>query len=130
LPRPVYLWIEPIITIAAVARLHLGYGWPKELPGMQSEAYAFDLTAFKPQTPKNEYIAGEVKATTSELDRFFLALQQSCAAGEHECAVAPPLRRNADKKWLGLRRCRTPLFWAIGLAETVAHFESYITTTR
>ena len=55
-PRPITLWLEPVITIAAVARLHLDYGWPIECLGMQSEDSAFDVTAFKSDDLKNEYI--------------------------------------------------------------------------
>ena len=57
-PRPITLWLEPVITIAAVARLHLDYGWPVDCLGMQSEDSAFDVMAFKPDDLKNEHIAG------------------------------------------------------------------------
>src|SRR5258706_4324360 len=58
-PRPITLWMEPVITIASVARLHLDYGWPKRCLGMQSLKWAFDLTAFLPQNLEAEHIAGE-----------------------------------------------------------------------
>ena len=50
-PRPITLWIEPIITIGAVARLYLDYGWPRECLGMQSVKWEFDVTAFEPGAP-------------------------------------------------------------------------------
>lgn len=112
--RPITLWIEPIITIAAIARLHLDFGWPIECLGMQSVAWSFDLIAFRPDDLTNELIAGEVKATSNELDKFLAHLHECCAEGEHNCATAKPVRRNAHKKWKGLKRCHAPLFWALG----------------
>ncbi|MGH8796132.1 MAG: hypothetical protein ACREXI_03675, partial [Caldimonas sp.] len=29
IPRPITLWLEPVITFAALARLHIIYSWPK-----------------------------------------------------------------------------------------------------
>lgn len=113
-PRPFSLWIEPIITIAAVARLHLAYGWPVDCLGMQSEKWEFDLMAFKPNDPDHEFIAGEAKPTRRELDKFLAHLNECCAEGEHDCAGAKRDRNNAHKKWLGLKRRRSPIFWALG----------------
>ena len=113
-PRRITLWLEPIITIAAMARLHLDYGWPKDCLGMQSKNWAFDVTAFKPQNSEKEYIAGEVKKTSKELDKFLINLHKSCAEGDLDCNSVSPARRNAHKKWLGLQRCNAPLFWALG----------------
>jgi hypothetical protein len=113
-PRRITLWLEPIITIAAMARLHLDYGWPKDCLGMQSRYWAFDLTAFKPQKLQNEYIAGEVKKSSIELDHFLSNLHKSCAEGDLDYSSASRARINAHKKWLGLRRCKAPLFWALG----------------
>ena len=122
-PRPISLWIEPVITIAAVARLDLDYGWPVDCLGMQSIEWAFDLTAFKPNDLEHEFIAGEVKASTRELDRFLAHFQECCAAGDHDCANTKPGRKNAHRKWLGLRRCRAPLFWTIGPGSDSRLFE-------
>src|SRR5262245_22970384 len=40
-PRPINLWIEPIITIAGLARLCGEFGWPRSQLGMQSKTWAF-----------------------------------------------------------------------------------------
>ncbi len=112
-PRPITLWLEPIITIAAVARRHLDYGWPAECLGMQSEDSAFDITAFKPGLFKNEYIAGEIKDSSKQLDRLLAHMNQCCAEGDVRCS-APGARKNAHRKVTGLRRCGAPLFWALG----------------
>ncbi len=113
-PRPITLWLEPIVTIAAIARLHLDYGWPKDCLGMQSRNWAFDLTAFKPEEFQNEYIAGEVKKSSTELDHFLEHLNKSCTEGGLVRCVASRARIYAHKKWEGLRDCKVPLFWALG----------------
>jgi hypothetical protein len=112
-PRPITLWLEPVITIAAVARLHLHYGWPVDCLGMQSEDSAFDVTVFIPGDLKNEYIAGEVKDSATQLDRLLRHMNQCGAEGDSECS-APKIRKNAHRKVVGLKRCRAPIFWAIG----------------
>jgi hypothetical protein len=45
-PRPFTLWLEPIITVAGLARLHFDHGWPAHLIGTQSSDWAFDLVAY------------------------------------------------------------------------------------
>ena len=112
-PRPITLWVEPIITIAAIARLHLDYGWPVDCLGMQSKDSAFDLMAFKPPDFENEHIAGEVKDSARQLDRLLEHMNQCCAEADSECS-APKIRKNAHRKIAGLKRCRAPIFWSLG----------------
>lgn len=78
---------------------------------MQSAKWAFDLTAFRPTDANNEYIAGEAKAKTAEVDGW-LRLFEGYIAGEHDSDRQP--RKNAHKKWMRLARCRAPLVWAVG----------------
>ena len=113
-PRPLTLWLEPVITIGVMARLYLDYGWPLACLGMQSEGWAFDFVVFKPHDLKNEHIAGEVKKTEKELDTFITNLHKSCEEGDIDITTLSATRINAHKKWLGLRRCHAPLFWALG----------------
>jgi len=113
-PRPITLWLEPVITIAAMARLHLDYGWPLDCLGTQSEKWEFDVMVFKLQDLHNEYIAGEVKKTSKELDELLINMQLSCVEGTLDYCSASQARKNAHNKWLGLQRCRAPLFWALG----------------
>ena len=122
-PRPISLWIEPIITVAAIARLHLDYDWPVTALGMQSVDWAFDFMAYQPNDLDHEFIAGEVKATSRELDRLQANLRNCCIAGDHDCLGAKPDQRNAHKKWLGLMRSRAPLFWAVGPASESRVFD-------
>jgi hypothetical protein len=107
--------MEPIITIAAAARLHLRYGWPKECLGTQLKRnWAFDLFAVRPGTGDKEYIAGEVKKTVKELDQLVSFMRLSCSEGDVDVTAVSGARRNAHKKWVGLRDCRAPMFWAVG----------------
>jgi len=114
IPRPINLWLEPIITIAAMARLHLDYGWPIDCLGTQSKKYEFDIIAFKPDDLNNEYIAGEVKKSSVEIDRLLMYMKEICVDGSLDCQSIPAAKVNAHRKCLGLRRCRAPYFWALG----------------
>ena len=111
-PRPFTLWLEPIITVAGLARLHFDYGWPKHLIGTQSLDWAFDLVTFLPDRAE-ELIAGEVKKTAKEIDQL---LQLMTIFGRHPTIEIPSSgkERNAYKKVLALRSRRPPLFWALG----------------
>lgn len=110
LPRRVTLWVEPIITVAALSRLHFDRGWPKDLLGTESPKYEFDATAFRPSDSDNEYIACEVKKTVAELNQLT------------ELMLDPDLHRsknssksiNASRKLKGLQERRAPVFWALG----------------
>jgi hypothetical protein len=66
--RRITLWLEPVITFAALARLHLVYNWPKEKLGMQPKGWAFDLAAY--QDGDASRILGEVKKSGAELKRL------------------------------------------------------------
>jgi hypothetical protein len=112
-PRPISLWLETVITVAAAGRLHLDYGWPAECLGMQSKGGAFDLMAFKPPDFVNEYVAVEVKKTSRELDRL-LANLTKCGEGEHDASCDKGTRMNAHRKWIALRARRAKLFWTVG----------------
>ncbi len=130
-PRPITLWMEPVITIASVARLNLDYGWPKHCLGMQSAKLEFDLTAFLPQNLEAEHIAGEVKKTVRELDSLTANLHVLCREGEMDVKMLSQSQTNARKKLIGLLRSRAPLFWAIGPGNVSYLFEvSYSSESR
>lgn len=114
IPRPITLWMEPVITIASVARLHLDYGWPKRCLGMQSTKWEFDLIAFLPANFEAEHIAGEIKKSVRELNCLIANLHDLCKVGKVDVNVLPHTHVNAYKKFKGLLRSRAPLFWAIG----------------
>ncbi len=112
-PRSLTLWVEPVITIATVARLHLDYGWPVESLCMQSKSWAFDFAVFKDESGANEFIAGEVKKNARELDSLMENMMEFGRLGSDECEEGGP-RKNAFKKWHALRLCKAPYFWAVG----------------
>lgn len=113
-PRPLTLWLEPIITIAAITRLHLVYGWPLQYLGTQSAKWEFDVIAFKPADTVNEFIAGEVKKTSKEVDKLINQMIEIGSDGSLQNNVVLESRKNAHRKCLGLLRCKAPYFWAIG----------------
>jgi hypothetical protein len=106
------LWLEPIITVAALARLHFDYGWPKELIGTQSADWTFDVVAFRPDNV-NEAIAGEVKKTPSEIDHLIRLMDEFGRDPKKEVPTSGRAR-NAFKKVAGLRARHAPVFWAVG----------------
>lgn len=110
-PRYISLWVEPVVTIAAMARLHFDHGWPLHCLGMQSKEFAFDIMAYHPTDNAQALIAGEVKATRRDMDDLMKRLHHCCTQGHHDC---PAASRNAHKKWEGLHRHKAPLFWALG----------------
>jgi hypothetical protein len=113
-PRPISLWLEPVITIGTIARLGLDYGWPEKCLCMQSKDYAFDFAVFKSKSNENEYVAGEVKKTSNELDKLISNLKEFGKLGAIECDSDNQNRINSFKKWVALLRCKAPLFWAVG----------------
>lgn len=111
-PRPFTLWLEPVITIAGLARLHFDFGWPAELIATQSADWAFDLVAFLPDR-STEFVAGEVKKTSREVEQL---IELMMFFGRHASAAPPKAgkARNAYKKIAALRARQPPLFWALG----------------
>jgi len=110
--RSFSLWLEPIITVAALARLHFDFEWPQDLIGTQSVDWSFDLVAFRPDM-RDEWIAGEVKKTKGEVDQL-LALMEAFGRDPSLPIPASGKARNAYKKVAGLRARRAPVFWAVG----------------
>ena len=108
------LWREPIITVAALARLHWDLGWPLHLIGTQSSDWAFDLVAFKPDNSR-EQIAGEVKKSVEEIDELVAYMEAFCA-DPHIPPPATGKALNAYKKVASLRTKQPPVFWALGPA--------------
>lgn len=110
--RSFKLWLEPVITVAAFARLHFDYGWPHHLISTQSVDWAFDLVARLPDR-EHEFVAGEIKKTEAEIDQL-LVLMKEFGRNPNLPVPASGKARNAYKKVLALRRRQAPVFWAIG----------------
>jgi hypothetical protein len=114
LPRPVTLWVEPIITVAVLSRLHFKWGWPKELIGTQSPKWEFDVTAYRAPDLSNEYVACEVKKTVAELDQLVELMQRFSTDREAGDALKSSKEKNAFRKLKGLQARRASIFWAVG----------------
>lgn len=111
-PRLITLWIEPIITIATLARLHFDFDWPSELLGTQTSDWAFDVAVYHPDDLANEYVACEVKKSSKELASLIRMMKDFGASPNREFANSK--EKNAYKKVVGLRARRAPIFWAVG----------------
>lgn len=111
-PRRFTLWLEPVITVAALARLRFDFGWPAHLLGTQSPDWAFDLVGLSPNAD-GERVLGEVKKSRKEVELLIELMQ---AFGSDPDAPAPPGGKelNAYRKVEGLRNSGAPVFWAVG----------------
>jgi hypothetical protein len=113
-PRPVSLWVEPIITVAALSRLHFKWGWPRELIGTQSRKWEFDVTAYRSADLSNEYLACEVKKTLREQNELIELMQRFSIDPYPGDALASSKEKNAYRKLKGLHARRAAIFWAAG----------------
>lgn len=109
--RSFTLWLEPVITIGALARLHLQFGWPKELLGCQSEGWSLDLVAY--DRTGCPVIGCEVKKSERELDSL-VALMCKFALDSTLPEPDAGQQRNAWRKMAYVRSKRPRLFWAVG----------------
>jgi hypothetical protein len=112
-PRRITLWIEPIITIAGLSKLHRNFMWPKNQLGLQSKTWAFDLVAYSSNLTR-EMVACEVKKSWSEIEKLILFMEKHKSSPEDGIINIKGSERNALKKVIGLRLCRAPKFWALG----------------
>lgn len=122
-PRPIYLWMEPIITVAALTRLHFEYGWPRNLIGSQSKDYAFDVAAVTSIDSSNEHIACEVKKTELEIQRLVTMMQDLAARNVTSESDLTKHQINAYRKLNALRERKAPVFWALGPNRTGQIFQ-------
>ena len=125
-PRRVRLWVESLVTAALAGRLHLDYGWPLQSLTIQSKDSAFDLIAFGPDST-NEYIAVEVKKTSSEVDDLLKDLAMCCAGDHGPSCFSRGKRLNAHRKWIALQARHPQLFWAVGAHPDCRLFEVLVT---
>jgi hypothetical protein len=114
-PRTFTLWIEPIITLAVLARMHLDFAWPKTLIGNQLKGnWAFDVVGYKSESDPSILIACEVKKSRKEIDALISHMQcfgrQASLSGEQLKGA----EKNAFKKVKALRECNPSIFWAVG----------------
>ena len=114
--RKIYLWLEPIITVGALAQLVDEYGWPPSQVGLQSEPpWPFDLMGYDTDGV-SELLACEVKKSDAETVRLINEMQSFSAAPALGQEPDKPAAKNAYRKVVGIRRSWPALFWALGPA--------------
>lgn len=113
-PRPISLWLEPIITVAGLARLHFEFGWPEHLIGMQSQDYAFDLATYLGAAETTEHVACEVKNSQKQLDDLIKNMRKFANDNVHSEVGLSNKEVNAYRKLVALRKRKAPIFWALG----------------
>ncbi|WP_156256501.1 hypothetical protein [Sandarakinorhabdus oryzae] len=111
-PRKFTLWLEPIITLGAIGRLHLDHGWPVSRLRSQSNDGAFDLLAIA-ANGVDISISGEVKKTEREADQL---IELMIEFGQNHSALEPSKGKlqNAFRKVRSLRSNISPILWIIG----------------
>lgn len=112
-PRPYAIWLEPIITIAAVARMHFDHGWPVDLIGTQSKKGEFDLVGYLDIEARDEHLAGEIKKSPGEVASLLTNLASLSGSSFIE-PDGSATRRNSIKKYNGLVERRAKVFWVLG----------------
>ncbi|MEE9924010.1 MAG: hypothetical protein PBV01_11680 [Brucella anthropi] len=113
-PRTFTLWIEPVITLGILARLHFDFGWPKEFIGTQSAGdWAFDVIVTKNPDGMDEYIACEVKKSRKEIDAL-AEYMQHFARNPDTLPDEKSASKNAFKKVAALRKRKPPFLWLVG----------------
>ena len=114
-PRTFTIWIELVITLAVLARMHFDFGWPKSLIATQSEGdWAFDVVGYKSEGGSSLLVACEVKKSRKEIDALVSHMQ---SFGHHPTLSGEQLKgtkRNALKKVTALRNHKPEIFWAVG----------------
>ncbi len=112
--RTYTLWLEPIITLGVLARLHLDYGWPRELIGTQSQPNGeFDALTRRSRLDSSLRLAAEVKKSPREVDELLRQMHRFC----RDTVAREPFKaaeKNAFRKVQALRRDKPEFFWAIG----------------
>ncbi|MES9902777.1 MAG: hypothetical protein ABW168_08850 [Sedimenticola sp.] len=111
-PRPITLWIEPVITIGALAKLYKRHGWPKDKLGAQSKTWAFDLVGYG-ESSEDELLACEVKKSAKEIDSLIELMKVYGNDGSIEEPDSGK-ERNAYKKVAGIIRSWPSIFFALG----------------
>jgi hypothetical protein len=116
--RPITLWLEPVITIAAVGRLHARFGWPKEHLAMQPKGWAMDFAAYAGGDLGRPRVFGEVKKSSAELKRLRRDLLSMSEGGSKVM-----ISTNSAKKWQAILDSKPATLWLLGPNE-----ESYLYT--
>lgn len=113
-PRKLYVSLEPIIIVGAIARLHCDHNWQKTQLALKSEAWAFDAVAFEGQYRGSEYLLCEVKKTTGETDKLCELMHGYLQSGKVDENGLGGKEINALRKVISLRESPAKVLWAVG----------------
>lgn len=113
-PRKLYVSLEPIIIVGAIARLHCDYNWHTTQLALESERWAFDAVAYEGQDRGNEYLLCEVKKTKVEIDKLCELMQAYLQSGRVDDAELMGKEKNAFRKVIALRKSPAKVLWAVG----------------
>ena len=100
--------------MAAAARLHLNHGWPKDVIGLQSKNWGFDLVAYQSANSDVLLLAGEVKKTERELVKLVSELNILSGNARRNNEELPKVSQNTQKKWNEILLSQPSVFWALG----------------
>ncbi len=114
-PRTFTLWIEPIITLGVLARMHLDFGWPKALIGNHTKGdWAFDVFGYRSESDPRLLIACEVKKSREEMDSLIGYMQSFGRQPSLSSVDLKSAGKNAFRKVKALRGHTPGIFWAVG----------------
>lgn len=112
-PRPLTLWLEPIITMAGLLRLNRDFGWHPSQLGLQSKTWQFDLVAYG-ELSSEECIVCEVKKSEREVDRLVEHMHMHLDSPRALDTELKGAERNAFRKAVALRDSTCTVFWVLG----------------
>lgn len=113
--RSYTLWLEPIITAAVLARMHIDLGWPVDLIGSQSkDRWAFDAIAYRNADDENGYVLCEVKKTIREIDQLAKNMQEFLSVPPVTEDSLKDAELNAYRKVKALRAKQPAFLWLAG----------------
>lgn len=113
-PRPLTLWLEPVITIGALARLHEDFSWEPGRLGLQSKTWAFDLVGYA-EDSQTELLMCEVKKSEREIDKLIELMTKHLATPAEADPELKGAEQNAFRKVVALRTSpSSQVFWALG----------------
>lgn len=115
-PIPVVRTVEHVIAVAALARLHLDFGWPKECLACHPLGSSFSITASILPKSNSVHIACCVRKSVDELARLVASMMIVGRGMPLPSKVASDERKTVQRWLQDFRRDFLPLFWAIGPA--------------
>lgn len=121
-PRLLSLSVEELITIGAIARLVLDYGWSEKSLCMEirekwperGTTSPFDFAVFDEVSSGIMCVAGEVKSKEKLLDALVEDLIDFGEAGLTSDSGLAKKEDASYRKWEALLRRKASFFWAVG----------------